>query len=45
MTAGGRLDIVYKPLITVPGYNLTGCRDVMLEMDFNVTVNGSVTFF
>ncbi|KAF8955989.1 hypothetical protein BDZ97DRAFT_2063223 [Flammula alnicola] len=33
-TAFGRLDVVYKELIFVPGFNLTNCRDVELLMTF-----------
>lgn len=39
MTAGGRLDIVYRPLSFMTElYNLSNCKDVILEMDYNVTV-------
>jgi len=39
-TAGGRQDVVFKPLAFNDGYNLTGCNDVVLEMIFdgNVTL-------
>jgi len=45
MTAGGRQDIVYTPLIGRPGYNLSDCRNVSLEMDFNVTVPVGTSIF
>lgn len=38
-TAGGRLDVVFKPLAFNDGYNLTGCRDVVLEMNFTGSVS------
>ncbi|KAF8155387.1 hypothetical protein B0H34DRAFT_859808 [Crassisporium funariophilum] len=37
LTAGGRLDVVFKTLTYQAGYNLTGCRDVVLELNYNVT--------
>ena len=33
-TANGRLDIVFKQLLLQPGFNLTNCRDVGLQMIF-----------
>jgi len=34
LTAGGRLDVVFKPLLFGVGLNVTDCRDVVLSLQF-----------